>query len=101
MQSRGENCLVWELFLSLIVYFQFSLVNYSQNKLHCSPAFCLDKEMFITACKESHSNNKAGLTEDFIEAVKVEENCQGLEEFFDLYRGSVLWWFLQLTETPT
>ena len=100
MQSRGENCLVWELFLSLIVYFQFSLVNYSQNKLHCSPAVCLDKEMFITACKESHSNNKAGLTEDFIEAVKVEESCQGLEEFFDLYRGSLLWWFLQLTETP-
>ena len=27
--------------------------------------------MFITACKESHSHNKAGLAEDFIEAVKV------------------------------
>ena len=46
--------------------------------------------MFITACKESHSsNNKAGLTEDFIEAVKVEGSCQGLEEFFNLYRGIV------------
>ena len=65
-------------------------MNYSQNKLHCSPAVCLDKEMFITACKESSSHNKAGLAEDFIEAVKVEENCHGLEEFFRLYRGTVI-----------
>ena len=61
---------------------------------YLSSAVCLDKEMFITACKESHSNNKAGLTEDFIEAVKVEESCQGLEEFFSLYRGIVVWWVL-------
>ena len=53
-------------------------------------AVCLDKEMFIRACKESHSHNKAGLTEDFIEAVKVEERCQGLEEFFNLYRGIIV-----------
>ena len=62
---------------------------------HCSQLLlvqssCLDKEMFITACKESHSHNKAGLAEDFIEAVKVEERCDGLEEFFRLYRGTII-----------
>ena len=46
-----------------------------------------DKDMFITAYKES--NDKAG---DFIEAVKVEKDYRdsGLDDFFKIYRGKFL-----------